>query len=196
MRMLLGIFCCSSYRGSCTNQNGNLISLSEQQLVDCTEDNDGCSGGLMNNAYDSIVKNQGISSEAGYEYEGINGTCEIEKEMEKAAQTTGHEDVPHNDEEALLKAVSSQQVSVTLDASGSDCQIYGEGVFDGDCGTSPTHAVTIIGYGETEYGTEYWLIKNSWGENWGENGYMRILRGSDSPQGASGIARYPSYPIA
>lgn len=181
--------------GAIQIETGNLTSLSEQQLVDCTQGNNGCSGGWMDIAYEYVVKNQGISSEANYEYQEMQGNCMVEKEL--AAKISGHEDVPPNDEEALLKAVSHQPVSVTIDASGSDFQMYGGNIFNGKCGTSPTHAVALIGYGETEDGTKYWLIKNSWGESWGEKGYMRILRGSsDSPQGVCGIARYPSYPIA
>ena len=88
----------------------------------------------------------------------------------------------------LLKAVSKQPVAVSIDSSGTAFQFYQSGVFSGDCGTNVDHCVTVIGYGTTEHGTKYWLLKNSWGESWGENGYMRILRNANPPYGLCGIA--------
>lgn len=179
-------------------KTGNLISLSEQQLVDCVHNGNtnGCSGGWMDDAFQYIVQNQGISTETSYPYEAADGTCDKEKAMERAAKITGYVDVPPSNEEALLKAVSAQPVSVTIDARAKEFHMYKEGVFNGGCGTKHNHEVTVIGYGVTEDGTKYWLIKNSWGESWGENGYMRILRDYDSPQGLCGIAIHPAYPTA
>ncbi|KAH0922761.1 hypothetical protein HID58_022779, partial [Brassica napus] len=139
---------------------GELISLSEQQLVDCSRDyNKGCGGGIMSKAFD------------------------------------GYETIPSNDEEALLKAVSQQPVSTVIDGSGDAFKYYSGGVFDGECGTEMSHAVAIVGYGISEEGTKYWLVKNSWGESWGENGYMRIKRDVDAPEGisqsiATGLLRF------
>ncbi|MBA0865507.1 hypothetical protein Goshw_012851 [Gossypium schwendimanii] len=104
--------------------------------------------------------------------------------------------VPKNDEEALLKAAANQPVSVALEGTGRDFQLYSGGVFTGDCGNSLTHAATIVGYGTSEEGLNYWLIKNSWGETWGENGYMRIQRNVETQGGLCGIAMKASYPIA
>ncbi|TQD68898.1 hypothetical protein C1H46_045569 [Malus baccata] len=87
-----------------------------------------------------------------------------------------------------------QPVSVSIHASPA-FQHYSGGVFTGDdCGTKLNHAVTIIGYGTTEDGTPYWLIKNSWSDTWGENGYMKILRNADAPGGVCGLAIRPCYP--
>ncbi|KAI4296904.1 hypothetical protein L6164_036824 [Bauhinia variegata] len=110
-----------------------------------------------------------------------------------AAQITGYEDVPANSEEQLLLAVANQPVSVALSAS-KDFMFYESGVFTGKCNTTLDHAVTFVGYGKTEDGIKYWLAKNSWGEKWGESGYMRLQRDSGKPHGLCGLAKRASYP--
>ncbi|GKV53352.1 hypothetical protein SLEP1_g59885 [Rubroshorea leprosula] len=177
-------------------KTGNLISLSEQQLVDCVDSNDGCSGGWMDNAFHYIVQNQGITSDANYPYKATDKKCDSKKAAVSTVTIHGYEDVPANNEAALLKAVSKQPVSVCLEGASKDFQFYSRGIFTGKCGTSLNHAVTVVGYGTSEDGTKYWLAKNSWGINWGEKGYMRILREIDAPQGLCGIAKKASYPIA
>ncbi|GJN06679.1 hypothetical protein PR202_ga24434 [Eleusine coracana subsp. coracana] len=106
----------------------------------------------------------------------------------------GYEDVPANDENALEKAVANQPVAVAIEASGQDFQFYSEGVFTGSCGTELDHGVAAVGYGTTRDGTKYWIVKNSWGENWGESGYIRMQRGISDSHGLCGIAMEPSYP--
>ncbi|KAG2326857.1 hypothetical protein Bca4012_035763 [Brassica carinata] len=179
--------------------NGELISLSEQQLVDCSRDfNNGCGGGIMSKAFEYIINNQGIATEDNYPYQGSQQTCNSNTQSSDylAATISGYETVPSNDEEALLKAVSQQPVSTVIDGSGYAFKYYSGGVFDGECGTEMSHAVAIVGYGVSEEGTKYWLVKNSWGESWGENGYMRIKRDVDAPEGMCGLARLAFYPIA
>ncbi|KAG6777144.1 hypothetical protein POTOM_016952 [Populus tomentosa] len=107
-----------------------------------------------------------------------------------------YEDVPKNNENALQQAVAQQPVSVIVDGGGRDFQFYKSGVFNGDCGTAQSHAVTAMGYGTNSDGTDYWLVKNSWGTGWGESGYMRMQRGIGASEGLCGIAMYPSYPTA
>ncbi|XP_017640138.1 ervatamin-B-like [Gossypium arboreum] len=177
-------------------KTGKLISLSEQQLLDCSRNggNQGCNGGWMMNAFDYISKNQGIASEESYSYKQIQETCDTQ--INEVATISGYQMVPKNDEEALLKAVTNQPVSVALEGNGRDFQFYNGGVFTGDCGNSLTHAVTIVGYGTSEEGLNYWLIKNSWGQSWGENGYMKIQRNVETQGGLCGIAMKASYPIA
>ncbi|KZV28019.1 hypothetical protein F511_29289 [Dorcoceras hygrometricum] len=113
-----------------------------------------------------------------------------------AVTIDGHENVPGNDENALLKAAANQPISVAIDAGGSDFQFYSEGVFTGGCGTDIDHGVAIVGYGTTLDGTKYWIVKNSWGAEWGEKGYIRMRRGVRvKVEGLCGIAMEASYPI-
>ncbi|KAG5545102.1 hypothetical protein RHGRI_017537 [Rhododendron griersonianum] len=136
-------------------KNGKLISLSEQELVDCDINggDQGCQGGLMDYAFQFIKKNKGLTTEANYPYSGTDGTCQRNKAAQHAAKITGYEDVPTNNESSLLKAVANQPVSVAIDAGGSDFQFYSSGVFTGECGTALDHGVTAIGYGTSRDGT-------------------------------------------
>ncbi|XP_027911943.1 zingipain-2-like [Vigna unguiculata] len=175
---------------------GKLVSLSEQELVDCDTVDQGCDGGLMEDGFEFIIKNGGITSEANYPYTGVNGTCDTKKEASPEAQIKGYEAVPANSEESLQKAVANQPVSVSIDAGGSAFQFYSSGVFTGPCGTQLDHGVTAVGYGITDNGTDFWIVKNSWGTEWGEQGYIRMERGVDAKEGLCGIAMDASYPIA
>ncbi|KAK1319975.1 hypothetical protein QJS10_CPB04g01628 [Acorus calamus] len=176
-------------------KTGNLISLSEQQLVDCNTENHGCKGGWMNTAFKYIKNNGGITTESKYPYKAVDGTCDTAKAKYHAVVIDGYQNVPANNENALLSAVANQPISVAIDASGSAFQFYKEGVFSGACGTTLNHAVTVVGYGTTVDGTKYWIVKNSWGSNWGEKGYIRMKRGIAAKEGLCGIAMAASYPI-
>lgn len=174
---------------------GELLSLSEQQLLDCSRDfNQGCAGGIMSKAFEYIIKNQGITTEDNYPYQESQQTCSSTRPV--AATISGYETLPRDDEKSLLKAVSKQPVSVAINGHEAAFKQYRGGIFDGDCGTQLTHAVTIVGYGMSEEGTKYWLLKNSWGQTWGENGYMRIKRDAELPEGMCGLARLAFYPLA
>ncbi|KAM7520986.1 hypothetical protein LguiB_019948 [Lonicera macranthoides] len=105
-----------------------------------------------------------------------------------------YEDVPVNNEKALQSAVANQPVSVAIEASGRSFQFYESGIFTGKCGTALDHGVAAVGYG-TEKGIDYWIVRNSWGADWGEKGYLRMKRNVASPTGICGIAIEPSYPI-
>ncbi|KAA8533238.1 hypothetical protein F0562_033229 [Nyssa sinensis] len=130
-----------------------------------------------------------------YPYQAKDGTCDSSKMNSPVVVIDGHENVPANDENALMKAVANQPVSVAIDAGGSSLQFYSEGVFTGDCGTELDHGVAIVGYGTTLDGTKYWIVKNSWGPEWGEEGYIRMQRRIDAEEGLCGIAMEASYPI-
>ncbi|KAF3656618.1 Senescence-specific cysteine protease SAG39 [Capsicum annuum] len=179
-------------------KTGKLNPLSEQELVDCDVEGEdvGCSGGLLDTAFKFIMKNKGLTTEANYPYEGADGVCNKKKSAVSAAKITGYEDVPANNEKALLQAVANQPVSVAIDGSSFDFQFYSSGVFSGSCSTWLNHAVTAVGYGATSDGTKYWIIKNSWGSKWGENGYIHMKRDIDDREGLCGLAMEASYPTA
>lgn len=173
---------------------GDLISLSEQELVDCdTSYNEGCNGGLMDYAFEFIIKNGGIDTEEDYPYKGRDGSCDTYRKNAKVVSIDDYEDVPVNDEKALQKAVANQPVSVSIEGGGRDFQFYDSGIFTGKCGTALDHGVTTVGYG-TENGVDYWIVKNSWGASWGEEGYIRMERNTKYT-GLCGIAMEASYPI-
>ncbi|KAK4858211.1 hypothetical protein QYF36_012816 [Acer negundo] len=184
----------AAIEGALKIKNGQLLELSEQQLVDCDTNNSGCNGGTMDAAFKYIIENGGVAAESSYPYEGSDGTCDQQKATDTAAQITRYHDVTPNNEQELKIAVHKQPVSIAVSV-GQEFKSYGGGVFDGSCGNRLNHAVTLVGYGQTDDGTKYWLIKNSWGTDWGENGYMRILRESSDPQGHCQLAADPSYPI-
>ncbi|KAJ8640272.1 hypothetical protein MRB53_016966 [Persea americana] len=187
--------CVAATEGITQLTTGKLISLSEQELVDCdtSGEDQGCEGGLMDDAFDFIQHNRGLTTEVNYPYTGEDGACNAKKSTNHAADINGHEDVPANSEEALMKAVANQPISVGIDASGSAFQFYSSGVFTVDCGTELDHGVTAVGYGATSDGTKYWLVKNSWGTG---EGYIRMQRDVGSAEGLCGIAMMASYPTA
>ncbi|PNY06010.1 cysteine proteinase rd21a-like protein [Trifolium pratense] len=175
---------------------GDLISLSEQELVDCDKGyNMGCNGGLMDNAFEFIMQNGGIDTEDDYPYRASDNTCDPNKKNARVVTIDGYEDVPENDEKSLKKALAFQPVSVAIEAGGRAFQLYQSGVFTGTCGTELDHGVVAVGYG-TENGTDYWLVRNSWGSSWGEGGYIKLERNLKSTQtGKCGIAMEASYPV-
>ncbi|KAL0695629.1 hypothetical protein Bca4012_062809 [Brassica carinata] len=160
---------------------GSLISLSEQQLLDCDKANNGCRGGLMEKAFNYVAQ-KGITGDDEYPFLEEDGICQFEDET--VMQIRGFQFVPRNNERALLEAVSRQPVSVGIFAKLDSIIHYSSGVYDApDCGTDVTHAVTIVGYGTSPEGIKYWLAKNSWGATWGENGYIKLRRDVEWPEG-------------
>ncbi|CAH9104863.1 unnamed protein product [Cuscuta europaea] len=181
---------------------GKLISLSEQQLIDCNSVNMTCqNGGNVGQAFEFIINNNnGLTNDQSYPYTGVSETgCRSKNSpaIKAAARITGYENVPINNETALLQAVANQPVSVGIDAGGgqaSEFQFYHGGVFSGRCGSQLNHDVTIVGYGTTVNGTDYWVVKNSWGSEWGEEGYIKMKRGILDAKGLCGLATSASYP--
>jgi C1A family cysteine protease len=174
--------------------NHPLVSLSEQQLVDCSssQGNQGCNGGLMDNAFQYIISNKGICSEASYPYTASDGTC---KKCTPVATISSFKDVPTNSETALLTAIAQQPVSVAVEADQSSFQFYSGGVMTEACGTQLDHGVLAVGYG-TQGGEDYYKVKNSWGADWGAQGYILLGRGAKfGAAGQCGIQMQPSYPV-
>uniref|UniRef100_A0A0D3H346 Uncharacterized protein n=1 Tax=Oryza barthii TaxID=65489 RepID=A0A0D3H346_9ORYZ len=178
-------------------RTSNLTALSEQQLVDCDTKtgNAGCDGGLMDNAFQYIAKHGGVAASSAYPYRARQSSCKSSAASSPTVTIDGYEDVPANSESALKKAVANQPVSVAIEAGGSHFQFYSEGVFAGKCGTELDHGVAAVGYGTTVDGTKYWIVRNSWGADWGEKGYIRMKRDVSAKEGLCGIAMEASYPI-
>jgi len=174
--------------------NGKLVSLSEEELVQCSHNgNQGCRGGLMDNAFKWIEKT-GLCLESADPYTsggGVTGTCSgMSATCAPNVTVTGFTDVAHGDESALLAAVAKQPVSIAIEADKSAFQLYKGGVLDNPaCGEKLDHGVLLVGYG-TDSGKDYWKIKNSWGATWGESGYIRFIRNKNQ----CGLANQPSFP--
>ena len=175
---------------------GDLVSLSEQQLVDCSKryGNLGCNGGLMDNAFTYVIDNKGICSESAYPYTAASGTCSTK--CSSVASIHGCQDVPPSNQAALKEAVALGPVSIAIEADTRVFQLYSGGVITStSCGTKLDHGVLIVGYG-VENGIKYWLVKNSWSSSWGDNGYVKIQRSdSTNDAGICGIALQPSFPL-
>ncbi|OWM82796.1 hypothetical protein CDL15_Pgr008677 [Punica granatum] len=180
-------------------KTGELISLSEQELVDCDTTNDGCDGGYMDYAFEWVINNGGIDSGADYPYtstDGVDGTCNVTKEEnDKVVSIDGYVDVEETDS-ALFCAVVQQPVSVGMDGSAMDFQLYTGGIYAGSCSDDPDdidHAVLIVGYA-SEGDENYWIVKNSWGTDWGMDGYFYLLRNTSLPFGQCAVNAMASYP--
>lgn len=182
---------------------GNLVSFSEQQLVDCDNGlrlNHGCNGGLMDSAFTWISSNGGLCSENSYPYvSGVTktaGTCDKSCSLVHGSQIVNYVDVTPNSDNAMMTALAKHLVSVAIEADQSSFQLYKSGVFTGNCGTNLDHGVLVVGYG-SDNGLNFYKIKNSWGTGWGESGYIRIGRDSEynNGQGQCGVLMEASYPV-
>ena len=173
----------------------SLVSLSEQNLMDCSkpEGNHGCKGGLMDLAFKYIIRNHGIDTEMSYPYQAHDELCRF-RMANVGATMTSFKDIPKDNVEALTEAVATiGPISVAMDASRPTFHLYKQGVYK-DRGCSSTkldHGVLAVGYGTYE-GEDYFLVKNSWGTRWGMEGYFMIER---SFTNMCGLATQASYPI-
>ena len=175
---------------------GDLVSLSEQQLVDCSRSygNLGCHGGLMDSAFEYVMDN-GLCTEGDYPYEAAGGVCDVSN-CSPVAKISSCVDVTPNNQVHLREAVSQQPVSIAIEADTLVFQMYTSGVITSEaCGTTLDHGVLIVGYG-TDSDTDYWLVKNSWSSSWGDDGYVKIERSNSTDDGGiCGVAMQPSYPV-
>merc|ERR1719333_1969351 len=148
--------------GSWEIATGSLVSLSEQQLVDCSKQNSGCNGGLMDYAF-SFYRTTSIASESSYPYTARDGSC---KSSYTAAiprgGVTGYKDVSSSSS-ALMSAINQQPISVAVEADQSAFQRYSGGIVTSGCGTNLDHGVLAAGYHSSQ---GYYLVKNSWGASW------------------------------
>lgn len=181
-------------------KTGELVALSEQNLLDCDHTDLGCSGGLMDNAFKFDEKTGGLCAEADYPYQARqNDMCGTNCTDVPGTIVKTFIDVPPGDEKALLAAVAMQPISIAIQASQFVFQFYKSGVLtDDSCGKSANidHGVLAVGYG-TDLDTQepYWLVKNSWGDTWGEDGYIKLSRKSTNDFGMCAILKMASFPI-
>lgn len=184
-------------------KSGNLTSLSEQQLMDCShpEGDDSCDGGLMDDAFQFVLDNKGICAEADYPYKAKDEKCQ--KTCSSVSTITDFADVASNaknitDETALMAAIQLGPVSIAIEADQPIFQFYNGGVISSPtCGGKTTddldHGVLLVGYDyDNVTGLDYWLVKNSWGSTWGLKGYVKLVRNSNE----CGLNWAASYPIA
>jgi len=154
--------------------------LSPQQIVSCAPNPDqcggtgGCQGSTQPLAF-NYTETAGITTEADYPYRGSTGTCSQSK-IKPVAKNSGYVVLEKNNYTALINAVATVgPISISVAAGGFGWQLYGGGVYTGNCGYVMDHAVQLVGYG-TDNGTDYWIVRNSWGGSWGEKGYIRLER--------------------
>jgi C1A family cysteine protease len=171
-----------------------LYNLSEQELIDCSSENHGCEGGSMVKSFQYIIEN-GLCSNLSYPYTAIDKRCN--NTCKSLVKISNYSDIIPNQEKMLMRAVQHQPVSVAIQANKRSFQMYQRGIYsDPDCGFELDHGVLLIGYGyDKTYDMDYWIIKNSWSDSWGENGYIRIQRNIDDERGLCGISMDPSVPI-
>jgi len=182
--------------GAWQQATNKLESLSEQNLVDCSKESNGCGGGGMDPSFEYVQAN-GICKEDDYPYTARDGVCQAAEctKVIPAGGVTGYTDVEMGDACGLMKQLQEGPVSVAIEADQSAFQLYGGGVLKRGCGTSLDHGVLAAGYGTDSTGQDYWLVKNSWGGDWGEEGYLRIARSDDGFDfGVCGILMQPSAP--
>jgi len=173
----------ANLEGQQAKKAGKITTLSEQQLVDCDDVDQGCNGGLMDNAFEFLIKEGGIESDSDYPYTARDGSCRFNK-SKVVAQVKDFKDISQNEDEIAAVLVENGPLSVAVNAN--PFQFYSGGILKPtkrSCNPAELdHGVTLVGFGE-EGGVKYWIIKNSWGQSWGEDGYIRLQRGT----GACGV---------
>jgi cathepsin L len=184
-----------SVEGAHAINTGTLVSLSEQNLVDCStaEGNQGCDGGLMTDAFQYIISNGGIDTESSYPYTAEDGTCQYNAANCGSTLAT-YTNVVSGSESSLQQSVVLGPTSVAIDASHNSFQMYSGGVYyDPNCSsTQLDHGVLAVGYGSTG-GQDYWIVKNSWGSGWGMSGYIWMSRNRSNNCGIATMASLPQH---
>ncbi|XP_071434327.1 cathepsin L2-like [Pithys albifrons albifrons] len=177
-------------------QTGRLVVLSEQNLVDCTRPlgNHGCAGGNTARAFQYVRDNGGLDSERGYPYVGTDSSSCRYNPQDKAANCSGFRTVAPGNEGALAQAVATVgPVAVAVDATSF--QFYKSGIFSCPSGShGVNHAMLAVGYGTANssgHNTSYWILKNSWSQAWGQQGYMFLLKDAGNQCGVASLASYP-----
>ncbi|NXX78394.1 CATL1 protein, partial [Urocolius indicus] len=180
-------------------QTGQLVMLSEQNLMDCSRKlgNSGCQGGYMSRAFQYVHDNGGLNSEHVYPYTGRDtSSCRYDP-RDRAANCSGVRLVAPGSEAALEQALAAVgPVSVAVDASSFHFHFYKSGIFSSVfCSQRVNHGMLAVGYGTSQeqgHNVSYWILKNSWSEVWGEQGYIRLLKDAGNQ---CGVANQASFPV-
>ncbi|KAH8738808.1 cysteine proteinase secreted hypothetical protein transmembrane domain near N-terminus [Cryptosporidium ryanae] len=183
----------------CVQLGEKLPNLSEQQLVDCTRENgnNGCGGGTMGMAFQYAIDNVYMCSNAEYPYKAGEDECNTSqcKNMIKIPIYSYKYVFPRTPSMLKKGLAEYGPISVAIQADQTPFQFYKKGVFDAPCGTRINHGVVLVGYDfDHKTNKEYWLVRNSWGEGWGENGYIKLALHSGK-KGTCGILIEPVYPL-
>jgi len=168
-------------------KKGKLENLSEQNLVDCDHEcqtyggykicDEGCDGGMEPNAFQYVIKNNGINLLKDYPYTAKVGKCAFNaKTAVGGFKSWAYVTVKHEDD---LRQYLYDHGPVSIGVHADEWFYYSGGVFDSSCKTENDHAVLLTGWGEDSNGTPYWIIKNSWGTSWGIKGYIHLIRGKN-----------------
>ena len=182
-------------------KTGELVALSEQNLLDCDHVDLACNGGLMDNAFKFDEKSGGLCSEKDYPYEAKrNDVCNPSNCTDVPGSIVStFIDVPPGDVNALVSAIAMQPISIAIEASQFVFQFYKTGVINDDsCGSrgSIDHGVLAVGYGtDLESQEPYFLVKNSWGATWGSEGYVKLGRKSKNQFGICSVLKLASFPV-
>jgi len=183
-----------SMEGAVYLKTNKLLSLSEQQLMDCStkEGDESCNGGLLDNAFQYVMDNKGICAEADYPYKAMDEKCKTG--CTKVATISNFTDIKSGDEASMGMYAAMQPISIAIEADQAIFQDYKSGVLNGSsCGTALDHGVLIVGYDhDNKTGLDYWIVKNSWGKSWGMEGYVWISRGYNT----CGLDLASSFPNA
>jgi len=191
----------AAMEGAFFQSSGNLLSLSEQLCVDCVLGGaDTCDvGGEMHDCYLQVISEQGDETEENYPYTATSGnSCGFDASLAVATNFSSYVNVTSGDEKALMVASAEHVISVGIDASSFMFQLYGSGVYnDASCKNGwddLDHGVTVVGYNhDSASGLDYWIVKNSWGEFWGQAGYIWMSRNLHNQCGIATDATFPTF---
>eukprot|EP00708_Paratrimastix_pyriformis_P003261 GAFH01002032.1.p1 GENE.GAFH01002032.1~~GAFH01002032.1.p1 ORF type:complete len:341 (-),score=45.48 GAFH01002032.1:295-1164(-) len=172
-------------------KNKNLVKLSEQQLIDCCPSCQGCQGGFMPDAYQCLIEEGGLDQEDCYPYDEADKTCRYQASCARASVASFVE-VDEADEVAMAEAVVKTPLSIAIDASHVSFQFYKSGVYDERACSqySLDHGVFLVGYSD-QGSVPFWIVRNSWGPDWGQQGYIFMRKDHNNQCGVASAASYP-----
>ncbi|XP_031627880.1 cathepsin L1-like [Contarinia nasturtii] len=187
-----------SIEGQHFRKTGHLVQLSEQNVIDCMNrtERDSCVAHTIHEVFDYVIRNGGIDTERSYPYKAVSGSCKY-KSRNSGAKIRSYSNIPTGDEKLLQEALATVgPISTCIDASHESFQHYGSGIYhEPQCSSNIddlNHAVLIVGYGTDDHGKDFYIVKNSWSDDWGDEGYVYMPR---NRKNHCGIATDATFPI-